>query len=131
MAHVLVIDNHEAIRSSLSRLMRAAGHEVVCAADGPDGLAAVGRRAPDVIVLDLSMPGMDGGEFLRHLRADPRWAGIPVLLLSGYAEAELIPLAERYAVSRVFTKLAMDCDGLLAAVAEASGDRDAGLSPRP
>jgi CheY-like chemotaxis protein len=131
MAHVLVIDNHEGIRSSLSRLMRAAGHEVTCAADGPEGLAAVRRRAPDVIVLDLSMPGMDGAEVLSRLRSDPGGAGIPVLLLSGYAEAELRPLAERYSVFRVFTKLGMDCDGLLAAVAEASDNLHAGRVPPP
>jgi CheY-like chemotaxis protein len=123
----------------LSRLLRAAGHEVVCAGDGPEGLAAVGRRAPDVIVLDLSMPAMDGGEFLRRLRSDPRRSNVPVLLLSALADAELRQLAERHSAFGAFSKLVMDCDGLLAAVAEASGkgqaDRpspaDAASPPRP
>jgi CheY-like chemotaxis protein len=101
----------------MCRLLRADGHEVACACDGREALAAVERRVPDVIVLDLSMPVMDGAEFLRHLRSDPRRANLTVLLLSACAEAEVRHVAERYSVSRVFSKLGLDGDGLLAAVA--------------
>lgn len=56
--------------------------------DGPGGLAAARRSKPDLLVLDIGLPQMDGWEVLRHLRADESTADLPVLVLTAHAEEE-------------------------------------------
>jgi two-component system response regulator MprA len=67
---VLVVDDEKAVRESLERALRLEGYEVELAADGREALAAVERRRPDTILLDLMMPHVDGLEVCRRLRAD-------------------------------------------------------------
>lgn len=78
--HVLIVDDDAALRRSLGRNLRLAGFRVSSAHDGADALAQVRTGAPDVIVLDVSMPGIDGVDVTRHLRG----AGddVPILILS-------------------------------------------------
>ncbi len=77
---LLVVDDDASIRRMLDRTLTAAGYEVALAADGGQALAAVERAAPDLIVLDLAMPGVDGPAVLRRLRG--RGLATPVLLLT-------------------------------------------------
>lgn len=65
--------------------MTLAGFDVVEAATGPDGLAMAMRLLPDLIVMDLSLPGLDGWEVTRRLTADPLTKHIPVLALTSHA----------------------------------------------
>ncbi len=85
-SRVLVADDREGIRSLFSRLLTADGHEIVLAADGASALAAVHRDHPDVILLDVAMPLVDGLEVCRRLKADPATRLIPVVLVSGQTE---------------------------------------------
>ncbi|MFD8142229.1 response regulator transcription factor [Streptomyces sp. NPDC059708] len=89
-AVVLVADDDAAIRRSLERGLRLSGFTVVLAEDGPSALAQADARAPDVLVLDVSMPGLTGTEVCRSLRA--RGDETPVLMLSALDE-----LADRVA----------------------------------
>ncbi|MEW1639884.1 response regulator transcription factor [Streptomyces sp. NPDC093801] len=89
-AVVLVADDDAAIRRSLERGLRLSGFAVVLAEDGPAALAVVDARTPDVLVLDVSMPGLTGTEVCRSLRA--RGDETPVLMLSALDE-----LADRVA----------------------------------
>jgi len=85
-SRVLVADDRESIRSLFSRLLSADGHDVVVAPDGASALAAVYRDHPDVILLDVAMPLVDGLEVCRRLKADPATRLTPVVLVSGQTE---------------------------------------------
>jgi two-component system KDP operon response regulator KdpE len=78
-AKVLVIDDDPHLLKALRITLTAHGYAVDTAVDGADALAAAARQAPDVLVLDLGLPDMDGTDVLRNLR---RWSAAPVLVLS-------------------------------------------------
>lgn len=84
---VLLADDEPQFLDSLSRVLRRRGFEVRTAGDGASALAMVAAGEPDVIVLDLKMPGIDGVETLRRLRA--QGCSSPVLLLTAWADVEL------------------------------------------
>ena len=79
---ILVVDNEADIRRFVEVNLRLEGFEVVSANDGEEGLAAAFEEAPDLVLLDVMMPGIDGIEVCRRLRADPRTSHIPVILLT-------------------------------------------------
>ena len=79
---VLVIDDEEDFHDILTQTLAPRGFTLLHAFDGPAGLAAVDREAPDAVLLDLSMPGMDGFEVCRRIRSNPATAGIPVVMLT-------------------------------------------------
>ncbi|MEJ7841422.1 MAG: response regulator transcription factor [Rubrobacter sp.] len=81
MQHILVIDDDPAVASLLKRGLSYEGFAVDVAADGENGLAAVRERYPDLVILDIMMPGIDGLEVLRRLRTAD--AELPVLMLTG------------------------------------------------
>ena len=79
---VLIVDDQEANRLLLQDLLESQGHEVTEAVDGVEALQRVADAAPDVVLLDVGMPGIDGFEVCRRLKADPATATIPVLLVT-------------------------------------------------
>jgi CheY-like chemotaxis protein len=83
---VLVADDEEDILTLVSTIVERAGHEVVSVRDGAQALAAIRERRPDLVVLDISMPEVDGLEVLRRVRADSETRELPVLLLSARAQ---------------------------------------------
>ena len=83
MPTVLVVEDDAANRVLLTRLLERAGYRAITADDGPSGLAAAFELAPDLVLLDIGLPGMDGLEICRRLRADPRTVALPVVLLTG------------------------------------------------
>ncbi|HEX3299417.1 MAG TPA: response regulator [Actinomycetota bacterium] len=89
MTRILVIDDEPAIADVLRMLLEFRGHEVFVANDGSRGYATAQRQAPDVIVLDLMMPVMDGFATLAALRNDERTTAIPVVILSALGSAEV------------------------------------------
>lgn len=87
-ARILVVEDSEDARGMLSLLLRTKGHEVIEAANGPDGLAAVARCRPDIAFVDIGLPGMDGFELVRRLRSETK-ARLPRLVaLTGYGSPE-------------------------------------------
>jgi signal transduction histidine kinase/CheY-like chemotaxis protein len=82
--HICVIDDEDTVRSTTAALLEAAGHTVITAADGPEGLALVAAHPVDLVITDLGMPGMTGWEVAERLKAaDPRR---PVILLTGWGQ---------------------------------------------
>jgi two-component system, OmpR family, KDP operon response regulator KdpE len=77
---VLVVDDEPQILTAVSRGLQRAGHEVLVARGGEDGLAAAAAARPDLILLDLKLPDVDGIELVRRLRS---WTSVPIVLLSG------------------------------------------------
>ena len=84
---VFVVDDNPLNLELVTDVLEAAGHAVRRAGSAPDALAAVRREPPDLILMDIGLPGMDGYEALRALRADPATAAIPVVALTAYAMA--------------------------------------------
>lgn len=79
-SRVLIVDDNEFNRKSLAVVVRRAGiTEIAFAADGLEGLAMVERFKPDLVLLDVAMPNLDGLEMCRRLRADPAHAELPIL----------------------------------------------------
>ncbi|HWE35285.1 MAG TPA: ATP-binding protein [Isosphaeraceae bacterium] len=87
-SRILIIDDNEDLARGLCRLLRLLGHEVEAAHDGPTGLDAARARRPDVVLLDIGLPVMDGYEVARHLRAEPDLAGVRIIAVSGYGQDE-------------------------------------------
>ena len=88
MSQILYADDHEAMRLMVRDLLQVAGHEVQLASDGASALAAVRAREPDLLILDVSMPGLTGFEVCRVLKSDVRTARIPVLMLTGEGDVD-------------------------------------------
>ncbi|MDE2359882.1 MAG: Hpt domain-containing protein [Betaproteobacteria bacterium] len=79
---VMVVDDSLTVRKITSRLLSREGFDVVTARDGVDALQALGERAPDAILLDVEMPRMDGFEFAKTAKGDPRTARIPIIMIT-------------------------------------------------
>jgi signal transduction histidine kinase/ActR/RegA family two-component response regulator len=85
---VLVVDDNRDAADSLARVLRMAGHAAEVAYDGPSAVAAALRLRPDVVVLDIGLPGMSGYEVAERLRQSPEAAGTRLVALSGYGQPE-------------------------------------------
>ena len=81
-ARILVIDDEAAIRDSLRMILEYEDYRFLGAANGPEGIAMAQRERPDLVLLDIKMPGMDGMEVLRTLRARTR--ALPIVMISGH-----------------------------------------------
>jgi response regulator RpfG family c-di-GMP phosphodiesterase len=79
MAKILLVEDNEMNRDMLSRRLQRKGYEVVLAVDGGEGVAMAHSHAPDLILMDMSLPVLDGWEATRKLKAAPETAGIPVM----------------------------------------------------
>ncbi|BDG09879.1 response regulator [Anaeromyxobacter paludicola] len=92
---VLIVDDSQELRSALSDTLRASGFEASTASDGAEALRTIEDGArPDVILLDLLMPGMDGAQFLEQLRASPKNRDIAIVVVTGVASAHVRKLLQ-------------------------------------
>jgi signal transduction histidine kinase len=85
---VLVVDDNKDAATSLAAVLRHEGHDVRLAYDGPEALAAAASDKPQVVLLDIGMPGMDGYEVARRLRKSPEFDTTPIIALTGFGSAE-------------------------------------------
>src|SRR5437867_12880548 len=83
---VLVVDDESSIRSSLRMILQHAGYQVLEAASGQEGLDRIASDDPDVVILDIKMPGMDGLEVLEKLHQQSH--GVPVIVVSGHGDID-------------------------------------------
>ncbi len=82
MAKILVVDDEPDIVRVVVKIMEARGHEVATAEDGASALAAVAGDPPDVVILDLNLPQMDGFEVCRRIKSSPQTKHIPVVMMT-------------------------------------------------
>src|SRR4051812_50225452 len=87
MAKVLLVEDNEESREALSRHLTRKGFEVLPAVDGRQGVEAARAGGPDLILMDMSLPGLDGWEATRQLKAAPETRDIPVIALTAHAMA--------------------------------------------
>ncbi len=120
-ACILVVDDQPANIQMVGSVLGRLGHEIIPAFDGETALRRLDLRPPDLILLDVLMPGMDGYEVCRRLQENPEWRDIPVIFLSAADDKELIvralnsggvdyitkPFNQAELVSRVRTQLAL------------------------
>ena len=88
MMTILTVDDSRTMREMLRLALTGAGYRVVQAEDGVHGLEVLSGEDPDVIVTDINMPRMDGFGFIEEVRGDPRWRGVPILVLTTESDAE-------------------------------------------
>jgi len=101
---VLIVDDEPDISGLISFCLTRNDYRVRVAADGLQGLEELDREAPDVLLLDLMLPGMTGWEFLREIRRIPRFASLPVVMLSARQEVEDRLNADRLGAADCITK---------------------------
>jgi DNA-binding response OmpR family regulator len=87
-AKVLLVDDEDQLRRVMKDLLERDGYEVTEAADGVEALDQVDRHAPDIVVLDLNLPGLDGYGVLSHLRSRPATQDIPVVVLTALGDED-------------------------------------------
>jgi two-component system, cell cycle response regulator DivK len=85
MAKILIVEDNEMNLDMLTRRLSRRGYEIVSAIDGVEGLQLASYEHPDLILMDMSLPKMDGWEATRHLKANEETAGIPVIALTAHA----------------------------------------------
>jgi two-component system cell cycle response regulator DivK len=85
MARILLVEDNEMNRDMLSRRLIKKGYEVVIAVDGKEGVAMATSETPALILMDMSLPEIDGWEATRQVKADAATAGIPVIALTAHA----------------------------------------------
>ncbi|WP_367027419.1 response regulator [Methylococcus sp. ANG] len=85
MAKMLLVEDNEMNRDMLSRRLLRRGYELVIAVDGAEGVAVAQAELPDVVLMDMSLPVMDGWEATRKLKAEEATRGIPVIALTAHA----------------------------------------------
>ena len=113
-ARILVVDDDEDVRGFLADALDELGHEVTACACGEDAIGEVARNCPDLLLLDFAMPGMNGADVAREVRA--RCPDLPIVFVTGYAESEQLEAALGPAV-KVLRK-PFSVDELMAAIAD-------------
>ena len=93
MAKILLVEDNELNRDMLSRRLQRKGHQVLLAADGMQAILMAESETPDLVLLDMSLPGIDGHEVLRRMRAQPGLAHLPCVAVSADAMPHQIALA--------------------------------------
>lgn len=118
---ILVVDDSEDTSEMLSQLLKVTGATVTSAASGQQALRIIAEKEFDVVLSDISMPEMDGFEFLRRLRQLPGRGDVPVLALTGYGRPEDIERAQREGFFSHVTK-PFDVHALLQILKRMHGD---------
>jgi CheY-like chemotaxis protein len=85
MTKILLVEDNEMNRDMLSRRLEKRGYQVTLAVDGEDGVAKAQSERPALILMDMSLPGIDGWEATRRIKAAPQTSGIPVIALTAHA----------------------------------------------
>ena len=114
MAKILVIDDTALARESVARLLEYEGFDAMRARNGKEGWAMMYNETPDLILLDLMMPEMDGITFLRQLRRSTLWKDMPVIVLTGVDDNDkLITRAWELKVNDLIPKASFGFEDLL------------------
>ena len=87
MAKILLVEDNELNRDMLSRRLERRGHQVLIATDGEQGVAAALKEKPELILMDMSLPVLDGWEATRRIKATPETKAIPIIALTAHAMA--------------------------------------------
>lgn len=104
MTRVLIAEDEPHIVESLSFVLHRAGYEVAAAGDGESALASLRGARPDVLILDVMLPKLNGFEVLKQIKGDPALTSLPVIVLTAKGQAQDRRMAEEIGVSGFMTK---------------------------
>ena len=108
MPTILVVDDSAQDRKPLAKLLKVHGYDVLAASNAYEAMAAAKRQQPDLIVLDVMLPPVDGLTFLMLLRQDGTGANIPVIVLTGLDDQNTVSRAENLGVKEILIKAEFD-----------------------
>ncbi len=89
---VLVVDDERQIRDLLNEFLTGEGYEVLLASNGEEAIELAETEYPDVILLDVKMPGFDGIEVCKRLKAEPKTQFVPVIMITGYIDNKMVAI---------------------------------------
>jgi two-component system cell cycle response regulator DivK len=104
MADILIVDDNEDNRKVLARLLEYAGHRGLPAENGAEALALASLKPPDLVLMDLAMPEMDGWAATARFKSDPLLAGIPIIVVTGHVTSDEIGRAQQVGCQDVVSK---------------------------
>lgn len=104
MSRIVVIEDNEQNARMVDKLLRRAGHEVMLAEDGEIGLTTVFEQHPDLVLIDLGLPDIDGQTVIAMLRQDSDLAHIPIIAFTAWPEETAHSMAEAYGCDGVIVK---------------------------
>ena len=119
MARILVVDDSPDAGDALAKVLTASGHDVDCVPNGQEALARVIDNRPDVVLIDLLMPEMDGPSFLEVVRSYLRLQSLPVVVLTALENSPMIDRVQALKVNSVLIKGKASSDDILKALDEA------------
>jgi two-component system chemotaxis sensor kinase CheA len=126
----MVVDDTLMVRELQRSILERGGYAVRTASDGAEALALLTEQPADLVVTDLEMPNLDGFQLTKSIRAHPRLANVPVLIVSSHASLEDQQRGLDAGADGYIVKTSFDEAGLLSAVSRLLG-RTAGSAPRP
>jgi CheY-like chemotaxis protein len=116
VSYLLVVDDHADTRDSLCAFLKKFGHEVGTAANGDEAVTSILDRLPDLIILDLYMPQMDGVGLLDVLHSYSRLQSVPVVIWTAYPDSHMVTRAVRHGVTDILAKGRASFEDILTAV---------------
>ena len=121
MTRILVVDDEARARNALTRLLRHEGYEVVGAGNGREALDFLGSASPDLILLDLMMPELDGLELLEILHDHPQWKALPVVVLTAMSDIHTVRRADQLGAKEYMVKATFSLADMLGHVRRYTG----------
>jgi CheY-like chemotaxis protein len=112
----MVVEDGDLVRETLTRLLRREGFSTLAACDGREALNVLGHEHPDVILLDVNMPDMNGLELLEALHANPQWQALPVVMLTAHSDTHTIRRAMQLGAKEFLVKAAFSVAEMLESV---------------
>ena len=121
MGNVLVVDDDRDTCVLLAKWLQQAGHQATCVTSGGGALARLKSETPDVVILDVMMPGMDGEELLKRVRDDRRISDVPIICYSAIDDPAFIQRVLKEGANDYWVKGTIDFTGLEARLAKYMG----------
>jgi len=117
---VLVVDDDEVVRKLVGAILKEEPYRLVCVGSAQEAMEALRTVRPDVILMDIEMPGMDGMQATRRIKADPRFADVPVIMITGHSGSDTVRDSFRSGAADFIVK-PFDREKMIAKVAAAAG----------
>ncbi|MGD0387514.1 MAG: response regulator [Tepidisphaeraceae bacterium] len=127
MSLILVVDDTALERETVARLLEVEGFQTIGASSGKEAYATLYSRKPDLVLLDLMMPEMDGIQLLRMIRRHPQWEQIPIIVLTGPRDSnKLVARARELGVEAIVSKATFGFEDLMIRIRKALANRTLG-----